>query len=91
MLSSVEQAFVGRDEKRAPLKNACVGGTTVYLIFNCELKILRTILMLLRDNHVHKIRKYIRDTAVYLVYMATYIAFRLVFEEKLKQKDIGLA
>ena len=26
MLSSVEQAFVGRDEKRAPLKIACVGG-----------------------------------------------------------------
>ena len=26
MLSSVEQAFVGRDEKRTPLKNACVGG-----------------------------------------------------------------
>ena len=26
MLFSVEQAFVGRDEKRAPPKNACVGG-----------------------------------------------------------------
>ena len=26
MLFSVEQAFVGRDEKRAPLKNGCVGG-----------------------------------------------------------------
>ena len=26
MFFSVEQAFVGRDEKRAPLKNACVGG-----------------------------------------------------------------
>ena len=25
MLFSVEQAFVGRDERRAPLKNACVG------------------------------------------------------------------
>ena len=45
--------------------------TTVYLILNCELKILRTILMLLRDNHLHKIRKYIRDT--------TCITFRLFF------------
>lgn len=45
--------------------------TTVYLILNCELKILRTILMLLRDNYLHKIRKYIRDT--------TSIAFRLFF------------
>ena len=26
MLSSVEQAFVGREEIRAPLKKACVGG-----------------------------------------------------------------
>ena len=26
MLCSVEQAFVGSDEVRAPLKNACVGG-----------------------------------------------------------------
>ena len=26
MLYSVEQAFVGRDEIRAPLENACVGG-----------------------------------------------------------------
>ena len=45
--------------------------TTVYLILNCELKILWTILMLLRDNNLHKIRKYIPDT--------TCIAFRLLF------------
>lgn len=48
--------------------------TTAYLFLNCELKILRTILMLLRDNYLHKIRKYI-----------------LLFEEKWKQKNIGLA
>ena len=29
MLFSVEQAFVGRDEKRAPLQNPCVGGQVV--------------------------------------------------------------
>ena len=59
--------------------------TTAYLILNCELKILWTILMLLRDNYLHKIRKYIRDTSC--------IAFRLffLFEEKWKQKNIGLA
>ena len=35
MLSSVEQAFVGRDEKRAPLKTpACIGG---YLERNLDL------------------------------------------------------
>ena len=45
--------------------------TTAYLILNCELKILWTILMLLRDNYLHKIRKYIRDT--------TCITFKLFF------------
>ena len=43
--------------------------TTAYLILNCELKILW---MLLRDNYLHKIRKYIRDTSC--------IAFRLFFD-----------
>ena len=33
MLSSVEQAFVGRDERRALLKNACVGG---YVFMNLK-------------------------------------------------------
>lgn len=42
--------------------------TTVFLILNCELKILRTIPTLLRGNYLRKIRKYIRDTAAYLVY-----------------------
>ena len=70
--------------------------TTVYLILNCELKILRTILMLLCDNYLHKIRKYIPDTTCIRFRLFCYLrkngnkrilVLRDDFETKRKEKN----